>query len=124
MNETNRAEKIKKIREFRGISQGSMAKYLGMTQQNYSSLEKGKTTFSEERLALIAQLLGLSIDEIDKFEQALIITDCPISFPNYTNNIYTVNFEVFLESIKKPYEALIEQLRQENSFLKSLLEKK
>lgn len=116
--------KIRKIRELRDITQDSMAKQLGMTQQNYSELEKGKVGISEERLEQITKILGLNGDGIDKFDEKIIFNNTNCTFSDNAHNMTNGDFKTFLDEIKKPYQSLIEQLQQENIFLKSLLEKK
>ena len=58
-------DKIKKIRESRGISQQQMAKRLGYQTNSYvSDMEKGKFIPSVEKLGKIAETLGTPLSAL------------------------------------------------------------
>ena len=59
-------EKIRKIRELKGLKQENIAKELGMSLGGYGKIERGESSISIERLQKIGQLSS-AIDLIIKF---------------------------------------------------------
>ena len=57
-------EKIKKIREAKGLSQKEVAATVGMDQSQYSKIEKGKTDPTTTTLQKISGAIGVSLAEI------------------------------------------------------------
>jgi len=57
-------ERIKKIREARGLSQKEVATIIKMDQSQYSKLEKDKTDPSVSTLAKVATALGVQLSEL------------------------------------------------------------
>jgi transcriptional regulator with XRE-family HTH domain len=57
-------ERIKKIREARGLSQKEVASMIKMDQSQYSKLEKDKTDPSVSTLAKVAKALGSQLSEL------------------------------------------------------------
>lgn len=57
-------ERIKKIREARGLSQKEIASIIKMDQSQYSKLEKDKTDPSVSTLAKVAKALGAQLSEL------------------------------------------------------------
>ncbi len=64
----NVGHKIKKLREFKDLSQGYIAQELGVSQAQYSRLEKGESKLKEEQLEKIAKILKTTVKEIQDFE--------------------------------------------------------
>lgn len=60
----NAYSKIKELRIKKGLTQVQVAKKLGLKQNNYSNLEKGKSRLTVERLTLLAEILEVSVQEI------------------------------------------------------------
>lgn len=52
-------EKIKAVRNFKGIKQKSIADALGLTVQSYSLKERGKRPITTSELEVIAEQLGV-----------------------------------------------------------------
>lgn len=70
-------QRIKEYRRKRGYTQSQMASMLGMTEANFSSYERDKSTPPGEKLAQIASILKVSADYL------LCRTDNPqLSDPN------------------------------------------
>jgi transcriptional regulator with XRE-family HTH domain len=65
-------EKIRKLRELKGLTQENMGQLLGMTQQVYSRLESGKTRLTIDALQAIADALNLEVMRIIEFDDAPI----------------------------------------------------
>lgn len=57
-------ERIKKIREARGLSQKEVSATLSMDQSQYSKIEKGKTDPTTTTLDKIAKAMGVSLAEL------------------------------------------------------------
>lgn len=79
----NLGNKIKKLRELRNYSQEYMAENLGLSQSAYSKLETDQTELSYNRLNKIAELLQVSISDIENFDEKVIF--------NITNNDHSTN---------------------------------
>ncbi len=60
--------KIKRIREMLGKTQEEIAEKLNLTAQAYGRMERGETSINTERLEKIAGALGVSVDEILRFD--------------------------------------------------------
>ena len=55
-------ERLKEIREERGVSMSELARQMGTSQQNISRWEKGERVPSGETLIKLADFLNVSID--------------------------------------------------------------
>ncbi|WP_343531172.1 helix-turn-helix transcriptional regulator [Pedobacter sp.] len=58
------AVRIRKVREFKKISQQDLASKIGISQNAYSKLELGYSKISLDRLFLIAKLLDVDTIEL------------------------------------------------------------
>lgn len=54
-------ERIRVLREAKGLSQSDIANSLKIATQNYWKIEKGKTELTVSRLTQIAEILGVSV---------------------------------------------------------------
>ena len=54
--------RIKDLREDKGLSQQDIAKIIKTTQQQYSKIENGKADINGEKLILLAEFYGVSVD--------------------------------------------------------------
>jgi transcriptional regulator with XRE-family HTH domain len=57
-------EKLKKIRESKGMTQTELAKKIGITPSHLSNVEKGGRGLSTETLSALVQVLEINIDDI------------------------------------------------------------
>ena len=57
-------ENLKRLRKSRGITQTQIAKYLGISQNNYSYWENGKVKIDNASLQKLADYFGVSVDYI------------------------------------------------------------
>jgi len=64
----NYIKSIKAIRLERGISQLDMAKKLAMSRASYIAIEQGKRELAVSELEKIANILGVSLDELESGE--------------------------------------------------------
>lgn len=94
----NIGNKIKRMRELKGLKQEYIADQLHMTQSNYSRIENNQVKIKYELLLKVAHVLGTTPDSITNFDvQALSNTE------------------------KDLYERCITILREENQHLKEIL---
>ena len=56
--------RIRDLREDRDLSQSTVAKIIGTTQQQYSKIETGKADISGEKLMRLAEFYNISVDYI------------------------------------------------------------
>lgn len=113
--------KIKKARELRNYTQEYMAQQLGMTQQNYSKLEKGEISLSIERLEEVCKILDIRLEDLEKIDDKLVFQNNTFSFADSSSNINYADNQLFIDTIKHLYEELIKQLKEENLYLKNLI---
>jgi transcriptional regulator with XRE-family HTH domain len=111
-------QKIKKLRELKNFTQSHIASELGITQSAYSKLELGETEISYTKISKIAEVLGISPEEIMTFNEQMIFN----VMHNQTGNGFVVN-KGFTENERKLYEDHITQLKEEVSYLKKVLDK-
>jgi transcriptional regulator with XRE-family HTH domain len=111
-------QKIKKLRELKNFTQSHLASELGITQSAYSKIELGETEVSYTKLTKIAQVLGMSPEEIMTFNDQMIFN----VMHNQTGNGFVIN-KGFTENEKKLYEDQIGHLKEEINYLKKVLDK-
>jgi transcriptional regulator with XRE-family HTH domain len=110
----NVGERIKKLRELKNFTQQHMAQELNLSLSGYGKIERNETDISISKLEKISAILGVDINTILSFDEKHIF--------NFTNNQtangivqnqYTTQTELI--------EELIEQYKNENSYLKELV---
>lgn len=111
-------QKIKKLRELKNFTQSHLASELGITQSAYSKMELGETEVSYTKLAKIAEVFGMSPEEIMTFNEQMIFN----VMHNQTGNGFVIN-KGFTENEKKLYEDQISHLKDEINYLKKVLDK-
>ena len=111
-------QKIKKLRELKNFTQSHIASELGITQSAYSKMEQGETEISYTKISKIAEVLGISPEEIMTFNEQMIFN----VMHNQTGNGFVVN-KGFTENERKLYEDQITQLKEEVTYLKKVLDK-
>ena len=80
-------QKIKKLRELKNFTQSHLASELGITQSAYSKIELGETEVSYTKLTKIAEVLGMSPEEIMTFNEQMIFN----VMHNQTGNGFVIN---------------------------------
>ena len=109
--------KIRQRREEKGLSQDSLAHELGITQPSYARLEKQDERISITRLMQIANLLKITVAElIDEKTQKVINQQNSEGSQAY--NVDTIN------TIINADKDHIQTLKDENAFLRKLVENK
>lgn len=109
-------QKIKKLRELRNLTQLHMAERLNLTQSAYSKLELGDNDISFSKLEKIAEVLEMKPEEIISFNEAMIFN----VMHNEVGNGYVVYNTS--ETEKKLYEGQITILKDEVTYLKTVIE--
>lgn len=99
------AKKLRFLRKNHDKKQTEIASHLGLSQQAYSKLENGETSFSDETIEKISNFFGISPAEFERVQETVYIGNNS-SFNN-SSNIHTID-ECFIKS----YEALLEQNRK------------
>ena len=112
--------KIKKLRELKNLTQEFMATELGLNQSAYSKLESGATEISYSKLEKVATVLGVSTEDIAKFDEQMVFN---IMNNQHGQNGYIVNQSAPTDIERELYERQIITLQEENKYLKMMLEK-
>jgi transcriptional regulator with XRE-family HTH domain len=127
----NLGEKIKKIRDLKGIKQEELARCLNITPQAYSKIERNETKLDMERLEQIAKILEVSVEDIKQFDERNVfvnsLRECENSSQstgNTVNNYYygheaVPKLEVTIQTLEK----IIDQQKSEIDFLRKQIEK-
>lgn len=79
-------QKIRDIREDKKITQAAMAELLHMSEGDYAKIERGETEIKIDRLADIAQILGVEMVDLIPFgERTIILNNSNDNFSNSSN---------------------------------------
>lgn len=105
--------KIRQRREEKGLSQDSLAHELGITQPSYARLEKQDERISITRLMQIANLLKTTVAELVGEKTQKVI-----------NQQNSENASAYVDSIINADKDHIQSLKDENAFLRKLVENK
>lgn len=112
-------DKIRKVRELKGLKQETVAAKLGMSVTAYGNLERGESGLSFDRLEEIAAALEVSVQDIVNLPEQFnihTITGAQVVGYNYGGITTTAEVEGFRAAIAQ-YEKEVEYLRQQNSEL-------
>jgi len=82
---------IKKIREQKGLMQKEVASTAEIQASNYSKIESGQRDISVEALDKIAQLFGMTIDEIIHYEDSKKLTPVKVEDKTVTEKIQLIS---------------------------------
>jgi transcriptional regulator with XRE-family HTH domain len=119
MKELRLGYKIKKIREFKNVTQKQIADALGITQSAYSKIEMGETEIPYSRLEKISTVLGVKPEEIISFNEHMIFN--VMNNPNGGNLFGNITYTIS-DAERKLYEQQIDFLKEELAYMKKLLE--
>lgn len=112
--------KIRLMRELRGLKQDDIAVELEMTQNGYGKIERDETDVSYSRLESICKILGISTTDLINLDQNKL----EMSITNSQNqNVYTQAYLIQNQEGKELYEKRIADLQNEITFLREMLEK-
>ncbi|OYQ37110.1 hypothetical protein CHU92_08900 [Flavobacterium cyanobacteriorum] len=105
-------QRIKKLRESKGITQEAMALQLDVTQSNYGRLEKDDRRLNVVKLLKIVRILDVSITYL--FNDIMQGQDRPIeNFSHANKEVY----DILVESLRSE----IQHLKEEISFLRIMV---
>ncbi len=104
--------KIRLMRDVKGLSQENMANALDITQSNYARLEKDDNRISVPRLIIIAKTLETTVTEL--------VGEKANNVVNQNNNHEAVTY---LQSTFLSDKEHIQTLKDEIEYLKKLLDK-
>lgn len=106
-------QRIKKLREEKGITQETMAQQLDVTQSNYGRLEKDDRRLNVVKLLKIVRILNVNISYI--FNEVIneVKEEEIASFSNTNKEVY----DILVESLR----AEIQHLKDEISFLRAMV---
>jgi transcriptional regulator with XRE-family HTH domain len=110
--------KIKKLRELRNLTQEHMAKSLGISQGAYSRMELGDTEITYSKLEKISEELGMKPEEVIAFNESMVFN----VMNNQTGNGFVINNNQLSETEKNMYEQQIMLLKEENTYLKKVID--
>jgi transcriptional regulator with XRE-family HTH domain len=108
--------KIKKLRELKNLTQEYMAEKLQMSQSNYSRIESNELDIPFTKLQLIADILEINLTDLIEFDSKYFFNNVHAQTINGNINNATS------ENEKKLYEEQIVLLKNENSYLKEIIE--
>lgn len=110
-------KRIQQLRELKNLTQTHMADQLKMNQGSYSKIESGETDISYRRLEQVSEILGLRVEDVIGFNESIVFN----LINNKTANGLVIN--QVSKNEKRLYEEYIEALKNENKFLKTLVNK-
>ena len=117
-------DNIRKVRLILGFKQDTIAKALGIRQSTYTKMETGMIKVGEDKLTEIASALGVSEEVIKDLDKHLVFIH-NIETQNGGNLQEQVNYYASMNEMERThYEARINQLEEENKFLKKLIEER
>jgi transcriptional regulator with XRE-family HTH domain len=121
---------ISRIRELRGMKQEALAIAIGVSQQSVSNIE-GSEIVDEEKLKAIAEVLGVSAEEIKNYSDDAVFN---IIGNTYHDNASSLNYNCTFNPIdklieaydenKKLYERLVQAEKDKVEYLEKLLKGK
>jgi transcriptional regulator with XRE-family HTH domain len=123
-------QKVRRIRELFGFTQDEIAQKLQITPQAYSRIERGETSLDLDRLKLIAEKMGITTDDIMKFDERKFLisgnnnnsgeaNDSAFQFNIIVNESSNQKAIEILEKIIEQQQEEIKELRQELKALKN-----
>ena len=109
-------EKIRFLRTMKGYSQENMADMIGISRQAYGEIERGNTEPNPERIAQIADKLGVSPTDIEAFGNTVSNYFDQCNNPNASvntgaNGSNTVNYTYDSKELQHQIEKLQLELK-------------
>lgn len=117
--------RIRKMREEKGITQELMAMSLDITQSNYGRLEKDDRRLTVPKIQKIAEILNVSIAQIFNESSEKVINQLHNESPTAYNveNLYQDNKEAY-DQLNFSLKEHIAHLEKEITFLRGLVDNK
>lgn len=118
---------ISRIRELRGMKQEALAIAIGVSQQSVSNIE-GSEIVDEEKLQVIAEVLGVSAEAIKNYSDETVLNNIQNNYEgSVINSGPTVNHNCTfnpLDKVIELYERLIQAEKDKVEYLEKLLKEK
>jgi transcriptional regulator with XRE-family HTH domain len=125
-------DKIKKIRDLKGMTQEDIASKLNISSQAYSKIERNETKIDDKRLEQIANALEVPSETIQKFDESNFfisnLKECEnsqsLGMMNTVNNYYYNTDQTIpvLENLIEQQKQQLKQQSDEIQFLRKQLE--
>lgn len=114
--------KIVRIRELRGMKQGTLASAIGVSQQTISRIEQSET-IDDDKLKEIADALNVTVDAIKNFNEDAVINHMNNIHNNHDNSVNAVVYYQMspIDKITELYERLLDSERKKCEMLERLL---
>lgn len=116
----NIGEKIRQIRDLKGLSQEYISGKLGISQRAYSKIERNEIKIDWEKITKISKVFEIDPMDLISFDDNLIFNNCTQS-GKFVNSQAHFNVP---EKLIEQYESRINSLEKELDFLRELLNKK
>ncbi|TDD74853.1 helix-turn-helix domain-containing protein [Flavobacterium caseinilyticum] len=118
---------ISRIRELRGMKQEALAIAIGVSQQSVSNIE-GSEIVEEEKLQVIAEVLGVSAEAIKNYSDETVLNNIQNNYEgSVINSGPTVNHNCTfnpLDKVVELYERLVQAEKDKVEYLEKLLKAK
>lgn len=106
-------DKIKKLRELKGLSQENVAEELSMSPTGYGRIERNEVDVTLDKLDKLSQILGMKVEDIITFDERVVFNNCTNSNVVATN----CHFNNFPEKLQQLYEDKIKLLEEKVAWL-------
>lgn len=93
------ANRLVQLRKANNLSQEALAGKLGLSRQAISKWERAEASPDTDNLILLARIYGVSLDELLKTQEDIIVEEVALSVPgqDQTDYVYEDNHAVFLD---------------------------
>ncbi|TAN50105.1 MAG: XRE family transcriptional regulator [Methylococcaceae bacterium] len=111
-------EKIRFMRQLKGLSQENVADKLALSVNGYADIERGKTDVQVSRLEQIAEAFDMDLIELLSFGEKNVA--CQIGNNNHNNwqNTYAKESDFELQKL----QLIVEQQGKEIAYLKEIID--
>lgn len=111
-------DKIRKIRELKGLSQENVAAELEMSVTGYGKIERGEVNLSYDKLIKIAQIFKVEVEQLISFDEKVVF--------NYMNNKIEqqISQNFMPVELKQLYEDKIKLLEEKVEYLQKIINEK
>lgn len=116
-------DKIKKIRDLRGLKQEEVAEKLNITPQAYGKIERNETRLDAERLHQIAEIFGITVEDIQNFDDKNMFVNNLKECENSQGTYFIMNNFSDSDKLYPLLEKVITQQQEEIRFLREQLAK-
>ncbi|HQW05201.1 MAG TPA: helix-turn-helix transcriptional regulator [Flavobacteriales bacterium] len=112
------ADRIRKVRRFKGFKESDMAERLGISQRQYGRYENGEQMIPPEKVGAICVILEVEETNLRNFDERMSFSHCNGNLGLNNNSTYNAP----PERERELYEATIKLLQEEVAFLRKQLE--